>query len=274
MMLTTVIQDTTSAAVPSLADNDSIQAGPSTFAPQPDETLFSNLSGNQPGDSNACGPQPSGAHGEDADSSKGANHMDDTHPAPLDVPGPLDDPSPPAAVAGGIPSGNVEDLWQQVSICLTNLKTAVDFIKGLQNPTLDDPTLGMSTEAVECLRNPTCEQPSLALNDDTWLAINLFLGNPLELTYETNRTSILHHYPDCNLLTYYKIKSLVSQMTGIESLVHDICTNLCVTYTGPFVELDTCPVCSETRYDHFRLESSHGKERVPQKEFHTILIKP
>jgi hypothetical protein len=55
-MLMTIIQDTASVAVPPLADNDSIQAGCSAFAPQPNETLFSNLSGNQSGDSNACSP--------------------------------------------------------------------------------------------------------------------------------------------------------------------------------------------------------------------------
>ena len=150
----------------------------------------------------------------------------------------------------------------------------MDFITGLQNPALDDPALGMSTEAVEHLHNPTRERPCLALDDDMRLAIDLFLGNPSELTYETNRTCILRRYPDCKLPTYYKIKCLVSEMTGIESLVHDMCINSCVVYTGPFVELDACPVCSETRYDCFHLESSHGKERVPRKEFHTIPIGP
>ncbi len=200
--------------------------------------------------------------------------MDNAHSTPLDIPGLLDDPSPPAAGASDIPSGDVEDLWQQESIHLTDLKTAVDFIKGLQNPALDDPALGMSTEAVERLCNPACEQPCLALDDDTQLAIDLFLGNPSELTYEMNCTCILRRYPDCKLPTYYKIKCLVSEMTGIESLVHDMCINLCITYTGPFAGLDTCPVCSEARYDRCRLESSHGKERVPRKEFHTIPIGP
>ena len=203
-------------------DNDSTHAGPSTFAPQPDNTLSSILPGNQLGDTGVHGSQSPGAHGGGADSAEGANDVDNTHTAPLDIPGPLDDPSPPTTVASDIPSGDVKDLWRPESIHLTNLKRAVDFIKGLQNPTLDDPMLGMSIKAVECLCNPTHKQPCLALNDDTQLAIDLFLGNPLELTYDMNCTCILCCYPDCNLLTYYKIKSLVSQMTGIESLVHDM----------------------------------------------------
>jgi hypothetical protein len=167
MMLTTIIQDTVSAAVPPLADNDSIQAGHFAFAPQPDKTLFSNLSGNQSRDSNACSPRSSGDYGGGADPSKDANDAGDTHGAPLDVPGLLNDPSPPTAVASDIPSSNVKDLWQQATIRLTDLRTAVDFIKRLQNPTLDDSALGMSTEAVECLHNPSHEQPCLALDNDT-----------------------------------------------------------------------------------------------------------
>jgi len=83
--------------------------------------------------------------------------VDTTHAASLDVPGPLNDHSPPATAASDIPSGNIEDLWRPESIRLTDLKRAVDFIKGLQNPTLDDPVLGMSIEAVERLRHPTHE---------------------------------------------------------------------------------------------------------------------
>ncbi len=200
--------------------------------------------------------------------------MDDTHSTPLNVPGLLDDPSPPAAGVSNIPSGDVKDLWQQESIHLTDLKIAVNFIKGLQNPALDDSALGMSIEAVERLHNPAHEQSCLALNDDTWLAIDLFLGNPSELTYEMNHTCILHYYLDCKLPTYYKIKCLVSKMTGIESLVHNMCINLCIAYTGPFAGLNTCPVCSKAHYDCCHLESSYRKERVPWKEFHTIPIGP
>jgi len=42
----------------------------------------------------------------------------------------------------------------------------------------------------------------------------------------------------------------------------------------PFSGLDACPVCSEPQYDQFRLNSSDGKEIVPQQEFHTIPIGP
>ena len=50
-----------------------------------------------------------------------------------------------------------------------------------------------------------------------------------------------------------------------------MCINSCVAYTGPYLELDTCPICSEPRYDRDR--SSEAK-RIPRQEFHTIPIGP
>src|SRR6266702_576407 len=61
---------------------------------------------------------------------------------------------------------------------------------------------------------------------------------------------------------------------GIESIVHHMCINSCIVYTGPFSELDSCPMCSEARYDQFCLEASSGAEKIPWQEFHTIPIGP
>jgi hypothetical protein len=148
--------------------------------------------------------------------------------------------NPPA-----LPSGDIEDLWLQDHIHLADLKLTMDFVKSLQQATLNDPSLGLSEEALEHLHNPLHRQPCDALNDDTHMAINLYLGNPSEATYKTNHAIILHCFPDTELPSYYKSKSLVSDLTGVELVVHDMCINSCIVFTGPFLELDTCPLCSE-----------------------------
>jgi hypothetical protein len=86
----------------------------------------------------------------------------------------------------------------------------------------------------------------------------------------------IHHslQPDLELLIYYRIKHLVADITGVESVVYHMCINSYVTYTGPFLDLDTCPVYSELQYDQFYLQTSAGKERIPCQEFHTIPIGP
>ena len=80
---------------------------------------------------------------------------------------PLDDPASLNPSSLDIPPSNVEDLWLQDTIHLGDLQTAADFVKELQGATLDDPSLGMSDEALHCLRNPLCDQPPTAIDNVT-----------------------------------------------------------------------------------------------------------
>jgi len=36
----------------------------------------------------------------------------------------------------------------------------------------------------------------------------------------------------------YQVKKIVQEMSGIEAVVHDMCVNSCVGFTGPFSDLD------------------------------------
>jgi hypothetical protein len=105
-----------------------------------------------------------------------------------------------------LPSGDIEDLWLQSHIHLDGLKLTADFVKNLQQATLDDPSLGLSAEALERLCNPLHEQPCDAFDRDTHMVIELYEGNPSEATYKMNCMIILHHFPGLNLPSYYKVK--------------------------------------------------------------------
>jgi hypothetical protein len=87
-----------------------------------------------------------------------------------------------SAIANGLPAGDVEDLWLQDTIHLDDIRTATESVRRLQEASLDDPSLRMSCEALERLRNPLLEQPLLSINDDTCLALEMYLGNPSEAT--------------------------------------------------------------------------------------------
>ena len=172
--------------------------------------------------------------------------------------------------------GSVEDLWDPNLIRLEDHRLTADFIKLLRSASLDDPVNGLSAEpeALERLRSPPRDQPVDSIDDDTRMAIDLYLGNPSDATYEINRAAILRRYPDSSLPSYYRTNRMVSDLTGIESIVHDMCINSCLAYTGPFADLESCPTCSESRYDQFRLEVSSGRDRIPRQQFHTIPIGP
>ena len=116
-------------------------------------------------------------------------------------------------------------------------------------------------EAIRCLWDPPCDDPSLSVAEDTRLAVKLFVDCPSKETYETIRVDILDHHPEDDLSSYYKVKRLVSDLTEIESIIHDMCINSCVVYTGPFSELEACPVCSESWYNLSGTQSSSRRER-------------
>jgi len=176
------------------------------------------------------------------------DNLDATQPSGLDTPEPpINDPLPPFELS---PS-NVKDLdlWLQNNIHLCDLRLTADFVKALQQSTLGDPRLGLSSETLTCLCNPPHGQPCHVIDNNTCIVIKLYLGNPLKATYEMNCAIILDHFPDMDLLLYYKAKQLVANLTSVESVVHHMCINLCITYTGPFLELDTCPMYSKPQYD-------------------------
>jgi len=186
----------------------------------------------------------------------------------------LGDPAHLNPSSSCLPPGNIEDLWLQDTIHLRELKTTAEFVKVLQSATLDNPSMGMSDEALHHLWNPPHDQSPVVVDKVTQLAIDLYLGNPLEVTYETNCKAILRFLSDVELPSYYKIKHSVAELTGVESVVHHMCVKSCIAYTGPFLDLDACPLCSEPRYDQFHYQISSGQEKVPCQEFHTIPIGP
>ena len=206
------------------------------------------------------------------------SHNDTSGSRQVPSPGiPLDDHQPAhrshaSATANGFPAGDVKDLWLQDTIHLDDIRTATEFVRRLQEASLDDPSLGMSCEALERLRNPLREQPLLSINDDTCLALEMYLGNPSEATYKVNRKAFLRQLPEADIPSYYKTKRLVVDLTGVDSVVHHMCINSCIAYTGPFSDLEVCPICSESQYDQFQLNLTNGRDRVPRQEFHTIPI--
>ena len=194
-------------------------------------------------------------------------------PEPGDIPEDTG-PEPPLLPNLTAPSSSLKDLRDKGLIRLEEIQLATDFIEILHSASLDNPINGLSGEALDRLRNPLRDQAIEGINEDTRYAIDLYLGNPSDATYEVNRAAALRRFPNISLLSYYKAKRLVADLSGIEPIVNDMCINSCIAFTGPFSELESCPKCSEPRYDQFRLEASSGAEKIPRQEFHTIPIGP
>jgi len=63
-------------------------------------------------------------------------------------------------------------------------------------------------------------------------------------------------------------------MSGVTSLVHDMCINGCLAFTGPFAGLEACLTCSEPRYEQITFANSDGWIKKARQVFHTMPIGP
>lgn len=197
--------------------------------------------------------------------STGAGHCSSSELEPN-----LSETSPPSTglthTPSGIQPGDIGDLWDHDNIHLHDLKiTVIDFINALHSATLDDPMTGLSSDALEHVHNPLSKQPSLSVNEDTRLVIDLFMGNPSEITYETNCAAILCCFPGTDLPTYYRTNCLIADLTGIESIVHHMWVNYALHTLAPFWNYRAVPSAQNLGMISFILELVMGKTRFLDK---------
>jgi hypothetical protein len=173
-------------------------------------------------------------------------------------------PSPPGDSAAE--GDEVPDTISQIE----NIKITQQSIQEIRSATLDNG--GLNPSVVERLRNP--EEGLVDISDpDVRLSLDLYLAvtNASEATYKGCRDAILRRYPESGVLSYYSVRKLVSDISGVVSVSDDMCINSCHAFTGPFAHLDSCSMCGEPRYDPHQLLL--GKN-VPRQKQCTILLGP
>jgi hypothetical protein len=173
-------------------------------------------------------------------------------------------PSPPGDSAGE--EDKIPDTISQIE----NIKITQQFIEEICLATLDNS--GLDPAVVERLQNP--EEGLVDISDpDVRLSLDLYLAvtNASEATYKGCRDAILRCYPESAVLSYYSVKKLVSDISGVVSVSDNMRINSCHAFTGPFAHLDSCSICGEPRYDPHQLLL--GKN-VPRQKQCTILLGP
>ena len=133
----------------------------------------------------------------------------------------------------------------------------------------------MDPDSVEHMRNPPCEKlvidnPDLCLSLDIFLAIS----HASNETYKLVRDAIIRSYPDLEILSLDQIKRCIARISGVIPIIHDMCPNTCIAYTGPFSDLSTCPECNEPCHDQLKLLHSGGQVKVARQTFHTLPVGP
>ena len=121
------------------------------------------------------------------------------------------------------------------------------FIETLRASTLEGS--GMQQDNIDSLWIPgpvnNLEDPFPLLRS-LWHFINN--GSVSMAHYNTTQKIELLNNPTDEFLSFNKIKCCIRWLSGVVTLEHNMCTNLCITYTGPDVDLEACPCCGTSRY--------------------------
>lgn len=154
---------------------------------------------------------------------------------------------------------------------IESIKICQEFISQLSSATLDNGKLDAPT--LDRLRNPV--EGNYDISDkDTRLSLDLFLAtdNASDAVYNYVRDAIHRHSPNIHVLSLYHIKELASEITSVVSIPDKMCINSCVAFTGPYSDLEACPVCAEPSYDP--LEFAESGKKIARKEACTFLLGP
>ncbi|KAG1882125.1 hypothetical protein F4604DRAFT_1879554 [Suillus subluteus] len=106
---------------------------------------------------------------------------------------------------------------------------------------------------------------------DLLMSLKLFFPDTTIKAYNLIHAAISERHPDDDVYSYYHVKQLSSELSGVVPLVHDMCINTCLAFTGPFADLDRCPRCGEDCWDQKR---STPQKKVAQQKFNTYPIGP
>ncbi|KAI6094453.1 hypothetical protein EV401DRAFT_2164076, partial [Pisolithus croceorrhizus] len=148
------------------------------------------------------------------------------------------------------------------------------FVQDIRNVSLDD-GVGLTGEQLTCLHNPPKE--ALSIEDPSIeIALSMFIAleHSSESTYAKIQWAIQKGFPDSELPTFHQTKRILANLSGVTSVVKDMCVNSCAAFIGLLLDLDVCPECSEPCYDQVKLQRSNGRIKQPRAMSHTMPIGP
>ncbi|KIK21600.1 hypothetical protein PISMIDRAFT_103894, partial [Pisolithus microcarpus 441] len=163
---------------------------------------------------------------------------------------------------------------------LPPMQQNIQFILALKNASLNDLASKLTSEALEKIRNPPSHCALPIDNKGTRYSISAYLAleNASQIAYNhvfQAARSIFSGSPGTNnILTFQGVEKLIASYTGIISVEHDMCRNTCIAFTGPFSQLEACPMCDTSHWKEERLQGTHGRSKIVAQTFTMIPIGP
>ena len=153
---------------------------------------------------------------------------------------------------------------------IRDIQTSLDFIADLRTASLE--SSGMLSDDIERLRNPPCHPVDIS-DPDLKFSLKTYMStlNASQDTYNSFREAVNDRYPEDKMLSLDQVKRKMKELTGVVPIAHDLCVNSCVAYTGPFSRLETCPKCSEPRYEP---QTNPRAAHTSRQQYYTIPVGP
>ncbi|KAF5334289.1 hypothetical protein D9611_014144 [Ephemerocybe angulata] len=158
---------------------------------------------------------------------------------------------------------------------IEHVKTTDAFIKRIREASLDSDKL--SARTLNLLRNPpTVPHPRLSPSERLSLSlyIDCQVGASDDVYNRVKRTieeELFDRYPE-GLLSMYRARKLMEDITGVVSVEDDMCPDGCHAFTGPDWENeDKCSVCAKPRW---LPQEGHSKKKVAYLQMCTYPLGP
>lgn len=153
---------------------------------------------------------------------------------------------------------------------IEELKVSLEFIRSLRNAQLDSAVEPIDPELLHRIHNPINEPAEIDADQRFSIDIFLSLTNASEASYDGVRSAMSRRCPEVKMLSLFQVKRLLSELSGVSSVMRDMCINSCIGYTGYYSSRTCCPFCSENRY----MVSPSGVQGNARKQFSTIPLAP
>jgi hypothetical protein len=153
------------------------------------------------------------------------------------------------------------------------------FIQAIRGASLDDDVTHMSPAAIERLRNPPSQRLQIADGGtrhsiSTYLALEHASQQAYERVLWSTRQNLSDSPAARGMLTFHAAEKFITQFTGVEATEHDMCPNSCLAFTGPYADLEACPLCDFSRWDEARLKFTQGRVKQAARKALTIPLGP
>ncbi|VDB93561.1 unnamed protein product [Peniophora sp. CBMAI 1063] len=121
------------------------------------------------------------------------------------------------------------------------------------------------------LQNPPQDPPSFT--KDERHSIDLYMLHSGPQKYEGSCEADMRHHPEDKLLSHHDVKKKISEVTGTPPMLHDMCPDSCMAYTGIWEDAESCAneACKKPRWDPEQLKNGVKK---PLAQFCTFPIGP